>query len=169
MDWNLRDMLEALHIRYLVTDARKLPLNPESLDLIVSNNTFEHIYPNILAEILAEFKRLLRPGGMMSHFIDMSDHFAHLDTGITIYNFLRFSEKNWGWIDNSIQPQNRWRISHYRHLYKNWAFRFPKKRTARATSLSSEASRSIRILRTCRRAKLRSVTVTSSVSDLVIE
>lgn len=116
-DWNLKDMLDAFQIRYLVTDARKLPLDSESLDLIVSNNTFEHIYPAILAEILIEFKRLLRPGGMMSHFIDMSDHFAHLDTDITIYNFLRFSEKKWGWIDNRIQPQNRWRISHYRRLY----------------------------------------------------
>ena len=47
----------------------------------------------------------------------MSDHFAHLDTTINIYNFLRFSPLQWRWIDNAIQPQNRWRISQYRDLY----------------------------------------------------
>jgi hypothetical protein len=53
----------------------------------------------------------------MSHFIDMSDHFARLDPSITIYNYLRYSKRQWRWIDNTIQPQNRLRISHYRALY----------------------------------------------------
>jgi len=116
-DISLEEMLEALNIHYLVADARALPLEGGAVDLIVSNNTFEHIYPEILEEILLEFQRILRPSGMMSHFIDMSDHFAHLDPSITIYNFLRFSEAQWCFIDNGIQPQNRWRINHYRQLY----------------------------------------------------
>lgn len=116
-DPDLVTLLDRLRIRYLVADARSLPLEAEAVDLISSNNTFEHIYPEILEDILLEFKRVLRPGGMMSHFIDMSDHFAHLDKSITIYNFLRFSEKQWSLIDNSIQPQNRWRIAQYRALY----------------------------------------------------
>ena len=113
----LAGMLAALQTDYLVCDARKLPLSSATIDLIVSNNTFEHIYPEILEKILLEFKRVLNPGGMMSHFIDLSDHFAHLDTSITIYNFLRFSSLQWRVIDNAIQPQNRWRINHYRELY----------------------------------------------------
>lgn len=111
-------LMEQLRIRYLVTDARSLPLESGSVDLISSNNTFEHIYPEILEDILLEFKRILRPGGIMSHFIDMSDHFSHLDKSITIYNFLRFSERQWSLIDNRIQPQNRWRIAQYRALYQ---------------------------------------------------
>ena len=55
----------------------------------------------------------------MSHFIDMSDHFAHFDRSITMYNFLRFSEGQWGMIDNEIQPQNRWRWRQYRDLYED--------------------------------------------------
>jgi len=66
---------------------------------------------------LQEFQSLLHPEGIMCHFIDMSDHFAHLDHTINIYHFLRFTEKQWQWIDNSIQPQNRLRIPHYRELY----------------------------------------------------
>ena len=117
-DEDLPTLLSRLHIQYLVTDARVLPILDASVDFITSNNTFEHIYPGILKAILMEFKRVLCPGGRMSHFIDMSDHFAHLDPTITIYHFLQFSEKQWSWIDNTIQPQNRWRITHYRELYR---------------------------------------------------
>ena len=52
-----------------------------------------------------------KPDGLHSHFIDMSDHFAHMDSSISIYHFLRYSEAQWKRIDNSIQPQNRWRLS----------------------------------------------------------
>lgn len=107
----------ALHIEYLLQDARRLPLPDGTIDLIHSNNTFEHIYPDILLGILREFRRVLRPGGVQSHFIDLSDHFAHFDRSISIYHFLRFSPAAWRWIDNSIQPLNRLRLPDYRRLY----------------------------------------------------
>jgi hypothetical protein len=102
----------------IVKDIRALELPEENILLLSSNNTYEHIYPEVLGGIVAKMWSLTAPGGMMSHFIDMSDHFAHMDTSITIYNFLRFSETQWQWIDNSIQPQNRWRLQHYRELYQ---------------------------------------------------
>ncbi len=111
-------LARTLHIEYLIQDARHLPLPDGSIDLVHSNNTFEHIYPDILIDLLREFKRIVRPGGVQSHFIDLSDHFAHFDTSITIYHFLRFSPAAWRWIDNSIQPLNRLRITDYRRLYR---------------------------------------------------
>ncbi|MCK6693942.1 MAG: class I SAM-dependent methyltransferase [Thermoanaerobaculia bacterium] len=111
-------LTRALNIEYLIGDARHLPLPDGSIDLVHSNNTFEHIYPDILAGLLREFKRVVRPGGVQSHFIDLSDHFAHFDPSITIYNFLRFSPAAWRWIDNSIQPLNRLRITDYRRLFR---------------------------------------------------
>jgi hypothetical protein len=111
-------LLRNLNIHYLIEDARKLSLEDNSIDLVNSNNTFEHIYPEILSPILSEFKRVVKkPGGLMSHFIDMSDHFAHFDTKINIYNFLRYSGDQWKWIDNSIQPQNRLRIYEYIDMF----------------------------------------------------
>ena len=59
----------------------------------------------------------------MLHFIDMSDHFAHLGKSISAYNFLKFSETQWNLIDNSIQPQNRLRICDYTTLLKNAQFK----------------------------------------------
>lgn len=115
---SLTELLEKLNIEYLVGDARKLDLSDGSITLVSSNNTFEHVYPSILEGLLREFDRVLHPDGIMSHFIDLSDHFAHLDQRITIYNFLRFSKSAWRRIDNDIQPQNRWRMYQYRNLYE---------------------------------------------------
>lgn len=112
------ELLRELNIESIIGDARKTELAAQSIDLINSNNTFEHIYPKILIDILKEFKRLAKPGGIMSHAIDMSDHFAHLDKSITPYNYLKFTEDQWKWIDNSIQPQNRMRLYEYEKLYR---------------------------------------------------
>lgn len=114
---NRKQLLKLLNINFIIGDARQLPLQSSSIDLITSNNTFEHIYPEILIDILKEFNRVLKPGAIMSHFIDMSDHFAHLDKKISIYNFLKFSDKQWSLIDNTVQPQNRLRITQYREIY----------------------------------------------------
>ncbi|TKB98944.1 class I SAM-dependent methyltransferase [Pedobacter cryophilus] len=117
---SLEEILQKLNIIYLIEDARKLSLAGNSVDLINSNNTFEHIYPDILIPIMAEFNRVVKKqNGVMSHFIDLSDHFAHLDSSINIYNFLQFSDLEWKWIDNSIQPQNRLRIYDYKQIYSD--------------------------------------------------
>jgi hypothetical protein len=116
----LQEILHQLNIVYLVEDARKLSLPNDAVDLVNSNNTFEHIYPEILIPILEEFKRVVKKQhGVMSHAIDMSDHFAHFDKTISIYNFLRFTEKQWRWIDNNIQPQNRLRFADYQKIFSD--------------------------------------------------
>jgi len=117
---SLDEILQKLNIVYLIEDARRLSLPDDSIDLINSNNTFEHIYPDVLVPILKEFKRVLnKQEGIMSHFIDMSDHFAHFDQSINIYNFLRYSDKQWKRIDNSIQPQSRLRIYDYKQIFSD--------------------------------------------------
>jgi len=117
---SLNEVLQRLNIFYLIEDAKKLSLPDNTIDLINSNNTFEHIYPNNLIPILKEFRRVVKKQtGVMSHFIDMSDHFAHFDKTITIYNFLKFSDRQWKWIDNSIQPQSRIRIYDYKQIYSD--------------------------------------------------
>ena len=117
-DYSLEDVLKYLNLVYLIEDARALSLPDGSIDLVNSNNTFEHIYPSILISILKDFKRVVnKERGIMSHFIDMSDHFAHFDKSINIYNFLQFSDETWQWIDNDIQPMSRLRIDDYKQIY----------------------------------------------------
>lgn len=119
----LHQSLEDLGIHYLIGDARRLNLPNDSVDLIHSNNTFEHIPELILEGILSEFERVLRPGGVQTHFVDLTDHFAHFDGSITPYHFLQFSDSVWRWIDNSIQPMNRMRQSDYLRMYERLAIR----------------------------------------------
>lgn len=116
----LATILKQLNITYLLEDARSLSLPDSSVDLVSSNNTFEHIYPGILYPIVKDLMRVVsKSTGIMSHFVDMSDHFAHFDRSISIYNFLQFSDKQWAWIDNSIQPQSRLRFDDYLHMFKS--------------------------------------------------
>jgi len=139
----LDEMLKRLNLRYLVTDARQLPLDSDSIDMVHSNNTFEHVYASVLSDILKEMKRVVKKNhqGVMSHAIDLSDHFAHFDTSITVYNFLKFSDAQWKWIDNSIQPMNRLRQSDYLKIYERLAIpltkllsQAPRKETLSAVS-----------------------------------
>ncbi len=113
----LDKMCEMIYLKRWVGDARKTDFKNNSIDLICSNNTFEHIPEETLINILKEFKRINKNDGVMSHFIDLSDHFAHFDKSINIYNFLKYSDQRWKMIDNSIQPQNRLRFKDYKKIY----------------------------------------------------
>lgn len=108
---------ERIRLDTRVMDATRLTFPDDTFDFVCSNNTFEHVYPDVLASILAEFKRVVKPTGVMSHFVDLTDHFAHLDASIDIYHFLRFSRRQWSLIDNDIQPQNRLRWPDYLAMY----------------------------------------------------
>ena len=117
--YTFEQCLEKLNLNYLIQDARSLSIQDNSIHLISSNNTFEHLSPGILKDILSEFKRVInKRSGIMSHSIDLSDHFAHSDKSISDYNFLQFSDKQWKWIDNKIQPLNRLRFDDYLQLYQ---------------------------------------------------
>jgi hypothetical protein len=98
-------------------DATKLLGSLPPANLSVSNNVLEHVHESFVGPITSSMFSALQPGGVMSHFIDMSDHFAHADKSITIYNFLKFSDSSWKWINNSVQPMNRLRIYDYHEKF----------------------------------------------------
>ncbi|HOY38901.1 MAG: class I SAM-dependent methyltransferase [Bacteroidales bacterium] len=117
-DFSLYDFYALIGMRPIVCDARRTGLDDTSFDFICSNNTFEHIHQEVLCDILKEFTRLLKKDGLMSHQIDMTDHFAHFDKSITVFNFLKYSIRQWKIIDNAIQPQNRLRLVDYKKMYE---------------------------------------------------
>lgn len=104
-------------------------LKDQSFELICSNNTFEHVHEPVLKRILKKFSELIKPMGTMSHFIDLSDHFAHFDSSINIYNFLHYSKAQWKRIDNDIQPQNRLRFVDYKNMYAELGIPITKEET----------------------------------------
>jgi len=108
-----KDLLRAMNIEYMSpADASSLPLKPNSVDLHVSYAVMEHIPGDVLSAILAEARRVMRPGALLVHTIDPSDHFSHDDPTISRINFLRFSEPEWKkWAGNKFMYHNRLRAS----------------------------------------------------------
>lgn len=122
-------VLGALGIQPIIGDARALNLASESVDLLCSNNTLEHIPEDAIGDILREFRRLAAPGAVMSHHIDLSDHYAHGDRSITVYNFLKYSDRVWPLFNNQLQYQNRLRLSDYRRLHEEGGWRIVDEQT----------------------------------------
>jgi hypothetical protein len=110
-------LLARLGVDVIVGDARETGLDDGSIDLVVSNNTFEHVPPDVLLDILREFRRISAPRAVMSHFVDMADHYAYFDRRLSQYHYLRFSNRAWRLLNGGIQYQSRLRISDYRDLH----------------------------------------------------
>lgn len=112
-------LLSVMNVEYRApADAARLTLPDSSIDLHVSYTVLEHIPPDALRAILYEARRILRPGGLLIHTIDPSDHFAHDDSSITQVNFLRFSDSEWTrWGGNRFMYHNRLRAADYVKMF----------------------------------------------------
>lgn len=116
------DLLARVGVRALVGDGRATALPDDAIELVVSNNTFEHIPPAVLQAILAELRRVAALGAVMDHFVDISDHYAHFDGSISEFNYLRYPPRAWRLFNNRLQYQSRLRASDYRHLVEAAGF-----------------------------------------------
>jgi SAM-dependent methyltransferase len=114
---SLAELEERFGITYLAPrDARATGLESESIDFVTSTDVCEHIPEDDLAQIFRECRRLLRPGGAISCRIDLQDHYAYFDRGLSRYHFLRFSDRAWRLVNSSLHFQNRLREPDYRRL-----------------------------------------------------
>lgn len=75
-------------IDYRITDGDRLPLPDDSADLIYSISVLEHVRDPAFA--YSEMYRVLQPGGLCSHIIDLRDH-HHAEP----LDFLRYSDALW--------------------------------------------------------------------------
>ena len=114
---SLAELEARFGITYLAPcDARATGLESESIDFVTSTDVCEHIPEDDLAQIFRECKRLLRPGGAISCRIDLQDHYAYFDPGLSAYHFLRFSDRAWRLVNSPLHFQNRLREPDYRRL-----------------------------------------------------
>jgi hypothetical protein len=151
--------LGRLGIEVRVGDIRRYQRLGQGLDLIVSNNTLEHIASRVLREIFKTFREVATPDTIMSHFIDMVDHYARFDHRLTPYNFLRHHSMFWWLVNNSLQFQNRWRVNDYRMLHAEVGFQILFEET---DDSASESLRAIPLAAEFRGYKRRDLAVTSS-------
>jgi hypothetical protein len=115
-------VLEKLGIHYLVRDAQQIPLPDDAIDFFVSSGVLEYVPKRRLPQVLKEFRRVAAPGAMMSHRLNLVDQYSYFDQSITAFNFLRFTEREWRWLDSPLTSQNRLRICDYRNLFHEAGF-----------------------------------------------
>jgi SAM-dependent methyltransferase len=115
-DSGLDKALDQLRITYLAPcDCRSVPLPDSTVDVVTSRAVLEHIPGEIIRGIYTDAFRLLRPGGLMCHIIDNSDHWQHVDKSISRVNFLRYPEWVFRWTCvNDLDYQNR--LRHPEHV-----------------------------------------------------
>ena len=114
------DQLDEFGIKYLAPcDARKTTLPEHSIDFISNTFTLEHIPEVDVRSVLIECRRLLRIGGVMSSSIDMQDHYSFFDPTITAYNFLKFRERTWRFVNSPLHHQNRLRLVDYDEIFRD--------------------------------------------------
>lgn len=90
-------------------------LPSESFDVIFSHATMEHISDPDKA--VANIARLLKPGGVTSHQIDLRDH-RNFDRPL---EFLRYSRLLWKLLSCGIWlPPNRLRVSDWERLFSKY-------------------------------------------------
>lgn len=118
----LRPALARIGITYWIGDAAESGLAPGSIGLFVTNNVFEHIPAAQISRILAEAHRTGISGALLSHHIDLRDHYAKFDRRVGVYNSLRFTARQWRLLNSRMEPQNRLRHSDYLRLVEEAGF-----------------------------------------------
>ena len=114
---SIGDLHARFGIRYdAPVDASRTSYADGAFDFVSTTDTLEHIPVEHLGPMLRESGRLLAEGGVMSHLVDMMDHYRYVDDSITVYNFLRFSDRWWRILNSPMEPQNRLRVDEHRAI-----------------------------------------------------
>lgn len=116
-------LLAQLNIHTRIGDARSTGLPAGSVDLVFSTVVFEHVPRDVLAGLFTEFRRVSSPHAVMSHYIGLKDQYANFDPSLSPFNFLKYSERQWRWLNNRMIPLTRLRIPEYRRLHVEAGYR----------------------------------------------
>lgn len=113
------EVLSQCNATYLTDGVRSLAhLNDQSVDFCFSNAVLEHIPKRDMALLARELLRVIRPGGICVHRVDLQDHLGGR------LNNLRFSEAIWesGLFRNAGFYTNRIRFGEMVALFEQAGF-----------------------------------------------
>jgi hypothetical protein len=117
-DIDAAEQLREMRISFMSGHFRESTVAPGSFDLAVSDNTLEHVPVRQLEHLCGAMRSAVGIGGVVDHFVDASDHYAHFDRSIGEYHFLRWDRLSWRLINNRLHYQNRLRQSDYVALFE---------------------------------------------------
>ncbi len=128
--------------KVLVRDAQGTGLPGGSIDLFFSTGVLEYIPRPVIGGIFKEFLRVSTPQAIMSHWISLTDQFSYFDRSIGPYNYLRYTSRQWRYLNSPLIWQNRLRISEYRKAFVEAGYQIVHEEDARG---SIEEFKKIRI------------------------
>lgn len=117
--WSTEELKTRYNIHYMTRGLASLQQIPTaSVDFIWSQVVLEMVRLHDLKPLMQELRRILRPGGVCSHCIDLSDLIVHS------LNNLRFPQQLWesNFMVNSQFYTNRLRFSEYLNLFEQSGF-----------------------------------------------
>lgn len=135
---NFDDMMEYCHATYLTDGLSSLKTIPDnSVDFIWSHATLEHVRHAEFDETMNELYRIIKPGGVMSHEIDLKDHLGGK------LNNLRFSPDLWEseWMATSGFYTNRLRPYEMADSMRQAGFTIEEDRRSRWDALPTPRSK----------------------------
>lgn len=123
-------LLQQMEIHFEVRDAQNTGLKAGSIDLFVSTGVLEYIPPQVLKNILTEFRRVGSADAVQSHYLNLIDQYSYFDRSITPFNFLQYSPQRWKVYNSPLTWLNRLRISDYRELFASLGYEITKEENA---------------------------------------
>lgn len=104
-------------------DATRTKLPDNSVDCYYSVAVLEHIPKLVVANLLRESLRILKPGGYCFHYVQPTMHAAYFDKRATGIDYLTCSDMEWHLLyDNDIAHESRLRGVEYVQLLKDSGF-----------------------------------------------
>lgn len=121
-------------IRYAAPcDARRTDFQESSFDLFLSYHVMEHIPPQDLREIHRESFRLLKPGAVAIHYVDLQDHWAYATPRRSVHGFLGNGPTAWKCLNPPLHYQNRLRSKEHVESLTSVGFEIVVRNETRAT------------------------------------
>lgn len=113
------ELCAASGTQYLTAGLQSLKTIPShSVDFIISQAVLEHVRLAEFVETMSELWRILKPGGINSHRVDIKDHLGGA------LNNLRFSEHTWeaAWFSEAGFYTNRIRFKEMLEIFEQVGF-----------------------------------------------
>ena len=96
----------------------KLPV----AEIVFSRFVLEHVSPLDIKNIHLKFKKELKPGSHIIHFISPGDHRAYVDKSLSLQDFLQYSEPEWKKKYTRFDYHNRLRLPQYIEIFESLGF-----------------------------------------------
>lgn len=117
-------------MKYDIYDGKKFDIKDNSIDIIVSKSVLEHV--RFFEEVINETFRVLKPGSISCHLIDLRDHYTFKNKKDWL-RFLRYTESLWNLMaSNRSSWCNRLRASEWNDLFSKAGFEVVTQEVLRA-------------------------------------